>query len=183
MKKKDLAKTASSRVVAVEYGGGLLSRVVAEGGVLIGNTVMVPAGCRCAVLAGDTVTAVLGAGPSLLSLEHFNRQPSALLYALPEGPVTLSWYPSTTALRRTVTLEVADPAAFVERTVMGSGLEQTEAVVRYLGERIDAAIPPGSLAAATEEAGAAIQVIVAAHGLTLLHFEEAAAPAPPPVPS
>ncbi len=182
MKQIDLSKTRSAGIVSAAHKGGLLGRIVSKDGVLIGQTVMVATGCRCVVVAGDEVTAVLDEGPHTLGLDHFNRQPAAFLYTVPSEPDTVSWFPADTTLRRTAVLRVEQPDAFVQQLVLAKGLEETSEVVAFLGSRIDTWITPGQLRSASESAHASVLAFLLQHGLALVGFDEVQAQAPPPPP-
>ncbi len=148
----------------------------------MGQTVMVTSGCRCVVVAGEHVTAVLAEGPHTLELSHFNRQPAAFLYTVSTEPDTVSWFPINTTLRRTAVLRVDQPEPFVQQIVVTQSLEETGEVVAFLGNHIDACIAPGQLAGATEAAHTSVLAFLLQHGLALLSFEEVEAQAPPPPP-
>jgi hypothetical protein len=182
MKHQDLSKTMSAGIVSATHRGGLLGRIVQKEGVLMGQTVMVTNGCRCVVVAGDQVTAVLQEGPHTLELSHFNRQPAAFLYTVPTEPDTVSWFPINTTLRRTAVLRVEQPEPFVQQLVIAQGLEETGEVVAYLGNRIDTWILPGHLSSATKAAHASVLAFLLQHGLILVAFDEVEAQSPPPLP-
>lgn len=182
MKHQDLSKTRSAGIISAAHKGGLLGRIVQKEGVLLGQTVMVVSGSRCVVVAGDRVTAVLDEGPHTLGLTHFNRQPSAFLYTVPDAPDTVSWFPINTSLRRTAVLRVEQPEPFVQQLVIARGLEETGEVVAFLGNHIDSCIAPGQLGGATEAAHTSVLAFLLQHGLALLAFDEVEAQAPPPPP-
>ena len=182
MKNVDLSKTKSAGIISAVHRGGLLGRIVQKEGVLLGQTVMVSGNCRCVVVAGDRVTAVLSEGPHTLGLEHFNRQPAAFLYTVPVAPDTVSWFPEGTSLRRTAVLRVDQPEPFVQQLVLAHGLEETAEVVAFLGHRLDAWILPGQLREASEAAQSEVAAFLLQHGLALVAFEEVEAQAPPPPP-
>ncbi len=182
MKNQDLMKTRSAGIISATHKGGLLGRIVQEEGVLMGQTVMVTSGCRCVVVAGEKVTAVLAEGPHTLDLSHFNRQPAAFLYTVPTEPDTVSWFPGNTTLRRTAVLRVDQPESFVQQLVITRSLEETGEVVAFLGNHIDGCIAPGQLASASETAHTSVLAFLLQHGLSLVTFDEVQSQAPPPLP-
>ncbi len=175
-------KTVSAAILSARHPGGLVHRHVSTGGVLPGTTVMVTETSHCVLVAGERVTAVLEMGPTLLELSHFNMQPAAIAYTVPVAPETVSWYPSTSAYGRTLTVQVTDPKLFIEQMVIDRGLEKTEEVVAALAETLDGMVAPGTLDQASTATQASVGAFLLRQGLSLVHFGEKVTTAPPPTP-